>query len=787
MDKFLNKTRNTFIIFQKELRSYFNSPVAYIVIITFLLISGWFFSSQIFLNKEATINHFLYNIPLLFVFIIPAVSMRLFAEELKVGTIKILTTLPVKDCEVILAKYLAAVALITIAVLATLIHPISVSFLGNIDWGQVTGSYIGLILLGACFVAIGLFASSITRNQIVAFIIGLLICFILFIIGKVLILIPPLFVSLVEYISIDYHFANISKGLIDSRDLIYYGSLSFFFLALTYIIVSSRRETKRFQVGIYSASTLLLLVGIVVVINFLSFNIFKRIDLSEGGIYSLSKASKKLVRRLEDPVIVKAYFTKNLPSPYNTQGKYLEDLLAEYKAYSGGRIKYKFIDPKESEELTKEVHAIGIPPLRFTQIEKDKYEIKEGYMGVVFIYGEKKEVIPLIKQTHGLEYDITSIIKKLTSTDKKTVGFLTGHDELDIAEDHALYSMIMANYNVRQVELKEEEPEEDSQPVKPQESAESKLEGLDSLVILGPMEKLQDQELYAIDQFLMKGKTVAFFIDKFNVDMKMFFARSVETGLEEMLKNYGVTVDDGFILDKRNQTVGITQRQGIFTMTNLVNYPLIPVVTKFKADNLIVKDLEEASFPFVSPLVLPGMDDESSGLDDKAPARDIKVRVLAESSEKSWYKRTLRSISPMQRFSPEETDKKGPLPLVATLEGTFISVYKDREGAVKQSLPSRIIVGGTSRFIDTKMPNRAQANANLFLNIVDWLVQDEALISIRSKGVTFRPLKEELSSFVRNLIKYLNIFFMPLAFIIYGLVRLKMRLARKKQIQMVFE
>ena len=264
--------KNIYYILQKELRVYFNSPVAYIVIIAFLLISGWLFSSQIFLNKQATLEYFLSDIPLLLVFIVPAVSMRLFAEEQKVGTIKILATLPLRDFEIIMGKYLAAFALMATAVLSMLIHPVTLSFLGNIDWGRVAGSYLGLMLLIASFMAIGLFASSITKNQIVAFIIGFVICFAFFIIGKVLDLVPSFMVNFVEYFGIDSHFENISKGLIDSRDLIYYASVIIFFLYAAYLTMRSRKESRKFNVGIFSSSTMVLMLCALIFANYISFS-----------------------------------------------------------------------------------------------------------------------------------------------------------------------------------------------------------------------------------------------------------------------------------------------------------------------------------------------------------------------------------------------------------------------------------------------------------------------------------------------------------------------------------
>lgn len=228
-------------IFKKELKSYFVSPVAYIVLTVFLLISGWFFSSSFFLINQATLREGFNIIPIIFIFFAPAITMRLISEEKKSRTIEILVTMPVRDSEIVLGKFFAALTLLSAAVLLTVPYAIIVSFLGDLDWGPVIGGYVGLILMGAAYVAIGLFASSLTENQVIAFIIALLFVFILFMLNKILIFVPQGMVSILEYLSIEYHFTNISRGVIDSRDIIYYLSLIIFTLLLAIRGLGSRR------------------------------------------------------------------------------------------------------------------------------------------------------------------------------------------------------------------------------------------------------------------------------------------------------------------------------------------------------------------------------------------------------------------------------------------------------------------------------------------------------------------------------------------------------------------
>ncbi len=214
-------------IFKKEFGTYFVSPIAYIVIAIFLLVTGWFFFATFFILEQASLRNFFTMLPVIFSFIVPAVTMRLFSEELNVGSYETLLTLPVTYTDVILGKFSAAVAFIIAMLVPTICYAIIVSTLGNLDWGPVMGGYMGAVLLGAAFAAIGLFASAVTRNQIIAFIIGLAICFALTLIDRMLHFLPQNFLGVLAYLGADQHFQNISRGIVDSRDIIYFLSICF--------------------------------------------------------------------------------------------------------------------------------------------------------------------------------------------------------------------------------------------------------------------------------------------------------------------------------------------------------------------------------------------------------------------------------------------------------------------------------------------------------------------------------------------------------------------------------
>jgi ABC-2 type transport system permease protein len=218
--------RNTLAIAGRELKSYFNSPIAYIVVSVFLLISGYLYFSAVFLVGASSLRSFFQLTPLLMVVFAPAVTMRLVAEEVRSGTLELLTTMPVRDVEVIVGKFLGALAVICSALLMTGFYALSIAAIGDLDWGPVLGGYVGLVLCAAALVAVGVMTSAWSRNQIVAFIFGLVICLGLWLFDKITFFVPGGLGRLLEQLSVDFHFQNLARGVVDSRDVLYYLSVT---------------------------------------------------------------------------------------------------------------------------------------------------------------------------------------------------------------------------------------------------------------------------------------------------------------------------------------------------------------------------------------------------------------------------------------------------------------------------------------------------------------------------------------------------------------------------------
>ena len=226
--------KTIYILFKKELWSYFNSPIAYIFIGVFLVVGNWLFFNAFFLIGQASLRNYFALFPWIFLFLAPALTMRLWAEEKKSGTIEFLLTLPITDWQAVLGKFFGALAFLAIALSLTFTLPLTVAFSGNLDFGPVLGGYLAALLLGGAYLALGLFISSLTKNQIIAFVLSLAASFLAFIIGAdfVLLSAPQIFQPLMQFLGLGSHFYNVAKGIIDTRDIIYYGAFIYLFLML---------------------------------------------------------------------------------------------------------------------------------------------------------------------------------------------------------------------------------------------------------------------------------------------------------------------------------------------------------------------------------------------------------------------------------------------------------------------------------------------------------------------------------------------------------------------------
>jgi len=234
--------RNINTICRRELGGFFNSPMAYIFLVIFAIVNGYFFTNTFFLFGQSDLRVLFDIVPLVYLFFIPAVSMGLIARENNLGTMETMSTMPLNSYEFVIGKFLAAFLLILLGLVATSIHLFTLISVGtNVDYGAIFSGYLGLALMGGTYAAIGTYASSVTENQVVAFIVGVFIVLVFFMLDKTLVFVPTSIAGFVQFLAVDYHLSNISRGVIDSRNLVYFFSVIGFFIFLTIQTLEMKR------------------------------------------------------------------------------------------------------------------------------------------------------------------------------------------------------------------------------------------------------------------------------------------------------------------------------------------------------------------------------------------------------------------------------------------------------------------------------------------------------------------------------------------------------------------
>ncbi len=500
-----------------------------------------------------------------------------------------------------------------------------------------------------------------------------------------------------------------------------------------------------------------LVLGILVLVNFISVRIFGRLDLTKQKVYTLSDASKKLVGGLDDRITVKAYFTEDLPSPYNNNRRAVLDILNDYRAYSNGNVQYDFINP-QGDKGEEDARQQGIPPVEVQVVNNDKLEVKRGYLGLVMQYEDKKEVIPVVQNLSSLEYDITSAMKRLTTKVKKRIGYTQGHDEPALDQMRQATQDISKQYDLVPVDL----------------SKGGKVpDDINVLLMISPGKKFEDSAKYAVDQFLMRGGRIAFLLNKMNANLnsQYRFAQAVDLGLEDLLTQYGVRVNADLVRDAQCANITISQMQGPFQIQSQVPFPYLPAASNFDTQNPIVKDLQAVIFYFVSSVDTT-----------LASAKGLKADVMIRSSKQSGRQSGFIMLDPLQRLTKADLGESG-IPLAVNVEGSFKSAFVGKQPAavLTQSPETRIVVVGDGDFMkDQFLGNKG--NLLLFENIVDYLADDAGLITIRSKNVVQPPL-EVVSDGTKKMLKYGDLLVPPLAVIAYGLFRWRRRVAIKHTLE----
>jgi gliding-associated putative ABC transporter substrate-binding component GldG len=482
------------------------------------------------------------------------------------------------------------------------------------------------------------------------------------------------------------------------------------------------------------STTVLLVAVILIIVNVLSENYNFRLDLTEDQEYTLSPATRNILKNLDKPVTITAYFSKDLPPNIGNISGNLKDMLIEYGSRSNGMVVYKFVNPNGNEELEREAVQNGIQPLMINVREKDQVKQQKAYLGATVSMGEDKEQIPFFQPGSAMEYALSTAIKKLSVVNKPAIGLIQGHGEPTVNELSQVYSELNILYNVRTINLTD---------------TSFIPETVKTIAIIRPTDTIPEPQLAVLDNFLSRGGNIFIALNRVDGNFTNLQGSSVSTGIEIWLQKKGITISDNFIVDANCGAVTLQQQQGNFSFSSQVQFPYLPLINRF-AENPITKGLEGVSLKFASPITYSG---DST----------IKFTPLAYSSDKSGSLRTPLYFDIQKQWQLSDFPIQG-LVIAAVFEGKLA-------GNINSKLV--LISDGDFAVGEARGGNQVpKDNVSLLVNSVDWLSDDTGLIDLRTKGVTSRPIKE-LEDGTKAFLKWFNFLLPIILIIVYGLIRMQ--------------
>jgi len=760
-------------ILKKEIISYLSSLVAYVTIGVFLLVLGlflWVFPQSSILDYGyAGLDSLFSTAPYLFMFLIPAITMRSLAEERKEGTFELLLTRPLTDWQIVLGKYFASLLLVLFALLPTLVYYYSVYTLGtpqgNIDTGGVIGSYIGLFLLGASFAAIGLFASSISKNQIIAFTVAVFFCFFFYSgfdsLGQLL----SLQNLSLENLGITAHYQSVSRGVLDTRDLVYFIILTGLFICLTlFVLIKQRQKSMKSA----DAKSCFSIVGILILLGIISNFTFTRFDFTKEKRFTISKVSRGVMDSLKDEVRIAVYLKGD---NFNGEMKRLQratnDMLSDLQAYSHGKLQFESVDPVAYiKSLPDSLQKAAYDTLEAKGIVSQPTSIKTDngvtqmllFPEALVEYRGKYVAVNLLQNRIGLsdeevynnsiqnlEYAFSSAIKKITSGGKPIVAFAEGDHELSDLQVNDAMKSLSDGFEIGRLNLK-------TVPF-------SVLEKVRLLIIPKPDTAFTELEKYKIDQYIMRGGRVLWAIDQVNAELdslrghggdQMSFPKQLN--LDDQLFTYGVRINYDLIADISCAQIPIATGnvggQAQIQMVPWLYYPVFMPLSK----NPIVKNLDGIRSEFASTI-------------DTLAVKNVKKTILLTSSP---YNKKIGAphIISLQAIEQEPDPKQFqsiPKTVAVLLEGKFTSDFLNRPtppgltehvNSLPQSVPTKMIVISDGDIFKNDVGSDGSpfplgydhymrqdfGNKNLLLNIADYMTDDSGLIALRTKEVKIRLL-----------------------------------------------
>lgn len=778
-------------LYKKELSGFFSSLIGYLTIAVFLVLTGlmlWVLKSDfnILDYGYAGMDGLFLIGPFLYLFLIPAITMRSLAEERRAGTIEMLMTRPLSDWTIVWAKFLACWTLVFISLLPTLVCYISVYFLGdpvgNIDTGSVVGSYIGLLLLGGAFVAIGLFCSSLTSNQIVSFILAAVLCAVAYlgfesihnmgILGG-----ADLFV---KRLGLMHHYESISRGVIDTRDVVYFLCVMALFLMATRLVLQSRqwggwakRKSLKRSHWLEMGATIVIICAVSVISNFL----FTRLDLTSERRYTLSKSTREMLKKIDEPVLFRVYLEGEFPADFKRLQSETKEMLNQFRAYNSN-IEYEFVNPnnfenrEEQQVFYQKLSQKGIQPTKI-QVASNGGMTTQILIPAADVYYRGRETsVQLIQNQRyvsdadllnnsiqNLEYVLSNAIRALARGDKQSIGFLQGHGELAGGVLYDIQRALQEYYSLDYVTIDGQIQALTAHRQNEKDSSYSFYNLFDLLIVAKPTQPFSEQDQYILDQYIMYGGKVLWLLDAMDADLDSLASRGqmlstrYPLGIDEMLFTYGVRLNSNLLMDMRCRPIPIqVGLVGDKPQMRFCPWYYFPEIVPL-ADHPIVRNLDLIKTDFVGSLDL---------IDN-----DIHKTILLTTSEYTRVKNApaMVDLADAQAEPDRRQFSASSLPIAVLLEGEFRSAWRNR---LSPNFTSQAAMGYKESGLETKMivisdgdiiRNRyiasegavlplgydfytqtQYANKDLILNAVNYLVGDEGMMASRAKNIRLRKL-----------------------------------------------
>jgi ABC-type uncharacterized transport system involved in gliding motility auxiliary subunit/ABC-type transport system involved in multi-copper enzyme maturation permease subunit len=728
-------TSSTFTVAKRELRSYFDHPTAYVLVVAFLSISLFLAFRNMYASSVASLRPLFDLLPVIFAVFVPAATMRSLAEERRGRTLDWLMAHPLGEGEVVVGKFLGDWLFVLLALAGTIPTALGVLLASDADPGIVWAQYVGAALLAGQLVALGMWASSFTRNQITAFIVAAALSFVLFLIGLPVVQIglPPLLSGALARLSVVSHFQNVARGVIDLRDVLYFVSTGALFLVLAVGTVARDRlshggaDYKRLRVGVAVVAIL------VVVLNLLGSYVRGRLDLTRDNLYTLAGGSRDVLGGLNDLVQVKLFVSNQLPPEVQLQLRDVRDLLSDMKRASKGKLVVTEEDPDDDPAAKDEASSFGIGPIEFNVLRDQEFQVKRGYYGLAIVYADKHQVFPVIERTDDLEFRVVSAIAGMTRKKKLGVSFVTGFGAKGSFDIPGLRDNLKDRYTVRSLNLSGDD-------------ASLSSDSTTVLVLAGPTQPLDSAAVKHFEAFVDSGGAALLLLPPVQIGEQDPTPVPVESGLEGFLQAHGVRLGHQMVMDLASSERVSLGRQGLFNV--IAPYPLWPIVTP-AGDHPVTQSLNSVTLAWAGPVDV---------------GDSTKVTPLLQTSKAGALRAPGMPIFPDQDWNTSQED----------LGVRTVAVAEDPGPG---GAGGRMVVVGDANFVEGQFIQNNPQNLTFVANAIDWLAQDESLIRIRSKNRT-PPSLRFTSSLGRNVLKWGNLVGVPVLFVVFGLVRVTGRRRR---------